>query len=92
MAWHQIQSAPHDRPMRPEPRPESIRETLLLIVEREYDIPVLEALNAESTLRARVAELEARLQTIGDIAHFRSAGPAIQDDLWEVRGLAYELL
>ena len=50
-------------PMRPEPRPESIRETLLLIVEREYDIPVLEALNAESALRARVAELEAKMDS-----------------------------
>lgn len=43
-------------------------------------------------LSQRVAALETRLQAIGDIAHARSAGPAIHDDLWEVRGLAYELL
>ena len=41
---------------------------------------------------AEIAELVAALKDIGDFAHDRSSGPAIEDDLWEVRRMAYELL
>ena len=34
----------------------------------------------------------ATLKDIGDFAHDRSTGPAVEDDLWEVRRMAYELL
>lgn len=39
----------------------------------------------------RIDECECLLKDIGDFAHDRSSGPAIIDDLWEVRRLAYEL-
>jgi hypothetical protein len=35
--------------------------------------------------------LEKRIKDIGDFAHDRSKGPAIEDDLWEVRRMAYGL-
>ena len=34
--------------------------------------------------------LNATLNRIGDLAHDRSKGPAIHDDLWEIRRMAYE--
>ena len=46
---------------------------------------------AKELLEERVAYLEGLLKDIGDFAHDRSSGPALQDDLWEVRRMAYEL-
>ena len=46
---------------------------------------------ANAVLSAENAELRARLTDIGDFAHARSTGPAIEDDLWEVRRMAYDL-
>lgn len=39
---------------------------------------------------AALAAAEGSLRDIGDWAHGRSAGPAIPDDMWEVRRMAYE--
>ena len=39
----------------------------------------------------RAIQLEKQLRDIGDFAHDRSTGPAVQDDLWEVRRMAYDL-
>ena len=39
----------------------------------------------------RIIHLEGLLKDIGDFAHDRSTGPALPDDLWEVRRMAYEL-
>jgi len=39
----------------------------------------------------RVADCEGLLKDIGDWSHDRSTGPAVIDDLWEVRRMAYEL-
>ena len=41
---------------------------------------------------ARIAELEAALRQIGDMAHDASTGPAVPDTLWDIRCEAYELL
>lgn len=61
---------------------------------REYE--VLGRANAlEAELKATQARLVAALATlrdIGDFAHDRSTGPAVEDALWEVRRMAYELL
>ena len=40
----------------------------------------------------RIAELEAALRQIGDMAHDASTGPAVPDTLWDIRCEAYELL
>ncbi len=42
--------------------------------------------------QAAINELQGMLKDIGDFAHDRSTGPAVEDDLWEVRRMAYELL
>ena len=42
--------------------------------------------------KERMADLEARLREIGDYAHEHSTGPAVPDDLWTVREMAYELV
>ena len=39
----------------------------------------------------RLAHCEELLTAIGEFAHHRSQGPAVADDLWEVRRMAYEL-
>lgn len=36
-------------------------------------------------------DYEARVKEIGDFAHDRSTGPAVPDDLWEIRRMAYGL-
>ena len=41
---------------------------------------------------AKRQDAYAVLRDIGDFAHDRSTGPAVEDDLWEVRRMAYELL
>lgn len=41
---------------------------------------------------SRVDELESCLRDIAEIAHDASTGPAIPDTLWEIRGIAYEVL
>lgn len=41
--------------------------------------------------KARAEAAEARLKDIGDWSHDRSTGPAIPDDLWEIRRMAYDL-
>ena len=41
------------------------------------------------TANERIVELESLLKSIGDYAHDRSTGPALPDDLWEVRRMAY---
>ena len=43
-------------------------------------------------LKSRIAELEAALRQIGDMAHDASTGPAVPDTLWDIRCEAYELL
>lgn len=40
----------------------------------------------------RIDFLVAALKDIGDWAHDRSTGPAIEDDLWEVRRMAYDAM
>jgi len=40
----------------------------------------------------RINRLETRLRDIGYYAHMRSTGPALPDELWTVRVMAYELL
>lgn len=42
-------------------------------------------------MEARLAICEDLLIAIGNFAHDRSTGPALLDDLWEVRRMAYEL-
>ncbi len=37
-------------------------------------------------------QAEAALKDIGDFAHDRSTGPAVEDALWEIRRMAYEAL
>lgn len=44
------------------------------------------------TLKAQLMDATGTLKDIGDFAHDRSTGPAVEDDLWEVRRMAYELL
>lgn len=44
------------------------------------------------TLRAELLDATGMLKDIGDFAHERSAGPAVPDDLWEVRRMAYSAL
>ena len=41
-------------------------------------------------MQHRIAELEAVLLDIGNYAHDRSTGPAVPDDLWEIRRMAYD--
>lgn len=41
-------------------------------------------------LRRKYEAAERLLKDIGDFAHERSTGPALQDDLWEVRRMAYQ--
>lgn len=43
-------------------------------------------------MATRIDELESRLLTIGNIAHTHSTGPAVYDEYWHIRNLAYELL
>lgn len=40
----------------------------------------------------RIEELEARLLEIGNFAHDQSTGPAIPDEFWSIRDMAYEML
>lgn len=40
-------------------------------------------------LRGRIEMCEDLLQEIGDLAHEKSAGPAVHDGYWEIRQLAY---
>jgi hypothetical protein len=42
-------------------------------------------------LREKLDDANGLLKNIGDFAHERSAGPAVTDDLWEVRRMAYDL-
>lgn len=44
------------------PDQDPIKEALLLIIDREYDIPVVDALHALESLRDRVAGLEAAIK------------------------------
>lgn len=44
------------------------------------------------TLQAELMDATGMLKDIGDFAHERSTGPAVPDDLWEVRRLAYSAL
>jgi hypothetical protein len=41
---------------------------------------------------AQKADALATLREIGDFAHARSTGPAVEDALWEVRNMAYAML
>ena len=43
-------------------------------------------------LAAQNQQLLAVIEDIGDFAHDRSTGPAVEDGLWEVRRLAYDVL
>lgn len=52
--------------------------------------PTLQSLGGDAGVDAVVDHYDALLTTIGDYAHDRSTGPAVFDDLWEVRRLAYE--
>ena len=50
---------------------------------------------SDELLREEFAQRQdalATLRDIGDFAHDRSTGPAVEDALWEVRRMAYELL
>lgn len=50
---------------------------------------------SDKLLREEFAQRQdalATLRDIGDFAHDRSTGPAVEDALWEVRRMAYELL
>ncbi|MBU0703810.1 MAG: hypothetical protein KKC18_08075 [Chloroflexi bacterium] len=50
---------------------------------------------SDELLREEFAQRQdalATLRDIGDFAHDRSTGPAVEDGLWEVRRMAYELL
>jgi len=50
---------------------------------------------SDELLREEFAQRQdalATLREIGDFAHDRSTGPAVEDALWEVRRMAYELL
>lgn len=40
----------------------------------------------------RIEELEERLLEIGNFAHDWSSGPAIPDEMWAIRDMAYEML
>ena len=53
------------------------------------DTPVGEDRDAVADrLVARIKELESALWDVADFAHARSTGPAVPDDLWEVRRMA----
>jgi len=52
---------------------------------REFDL-----LGRTNRLEAENSELRSLLLQIGNFAHDRSTGPAVPDDLWEVREMAYE--
>ena len=41
---------------------------------------------------AQKSDALATLREIGDFAHDRSTGPAVEDALWEVRNMAYAML
>lgn len=50
---------------------------------------------SDKMLREEFAQRQdalAMLREIGDFAHDRSTGPAVEDGLWEVRRMAYEFL
>lgn len=50
---------------------------------------------SDELLREEFAQRQdalATLRDIGDFAHDRSTGPAVEDALWEVRRMAYEAL
>jgi hypothetical protein len=68
---------------------------------REYEVlgraNALEVANKlaarmEADAQERADFLLAVLKDIGDFAHDRSTGPAIEDALWEVRRMAYEAM
>jgi len=48
----------------------------------------------DQSIRAadRIEELESRLLEIGNFAHDQSTGPAIPDEMWSIRDMAYEML
>ncbi len=67
----------------------------LMFSKPQTDAP--EGFEEVQLVRRRDAEREidfllAVLKDIGDFAHDRSTGPAVEDDLWEVRRMAYEAL
>jgi hypothetical protein len=68
---------------------EGQREIDVAVDGRDYDRLSL-YLNECKALVEKNAALEDLLKDIGDFAHDRSTGPAVPDDLWEVRRLAYE--
>ena len=48
--------------------------------------------NAEAALEEAQTQLDSAWETlaeIGDFAHDKSTGPAVPDDLWEIRSMAY---
>ena len=47
--------------------------------------------HAENAIEAsaEIERLRNLLEVIGNYAHDRSTGPAVPDDLWEIRGMAY---
>lgn len=44
------------------------------------------------TDQERIEQLEERLQEIGHFAHDQSTGPAVPDEMWSIRDMAYEML
>lgn len=51
---------------------------------------ILALLDELDRLREQLNDASDLLRHIGDYAHDRSAGPAVPDDLWEVRRMAYD--
>jgi hypothetical protein len=45
-----------------------------------------------TAMRSEIELLQSKLKEIGDYAHDNSAGPAVQDALWEVRSMAYDAI
>ena len=55
-------------------------------------VSLIADVHEHNVMATRIDELESRLLTIGSIAHAHSTGPAVHDEYWNIRNLAYELL
>lgn len=56
---------------------------------KEFFKWAMKADEERDAMQEKLADANELLQDIGSFAHHRSAGPAVPDDLWEVRCMAF---